>query len=211
MGIKSDKIEMVGTEAGLQLPVLTNAERDAIVPPSSGMIIYNSDSFQSEVYNGTSWGALVPEKEIMMAYLSTVQNNNFGATQHVQFNTVLYQRGSSISLSTGTGQQNGVFTLPANRTFKITCFLWGQLQPEVYYFLWDKTNSQVIGVGGTVDKETGSSDIQSQPAEGYIVTTSTTEVEVRFNLSGGVAPSLVGGFNFGDRDLPQSRIIIEEV
>lgn len=40
---------------GLLVPTLTTAQRDAIAAPATGLIIYNTDEDQEEIYNGTCW------------------------------------------------------------------------------------------------------------------------------------------------------------
>ena len=43
---------------GLELPVHTNASRDAISAPATGAMVYNSDTNLVNIYNGTGWFAL---------------------------------------------------------------------------------------------------------------------------------------------------------
>ncbi|MDG1428089.1 MAG: hypothetical protein P8H56_02225 [Crocinitomicaceae bacterium] len=40
---------------GLLVPTLTALQRDAIAAPATGLIIYNTDDNQEEIYNGTCW------------------------------------------------------------------------------------------------------------------------------------------------------------
>ncbi|MFT5859229.1 MAG: hypothetical protein ACI865_001329 [Flavobacteriaceae bacterium] len=40
---------------GLLVPTLTTLQRDAILAPATGLIIYNTDDNQEEIYNGTCW------------------------------------------------------------------------------------------------------------------------------------------------------------
>lgn len=43
------------TTGGLNLPVLTTTQRNALSSPAAGLTIYNSTTGYSETYNGTVW------------------------------------------------------------------------------------------------------------------------------------------------------------
>ena len=45
----------VKSNNGFVLPALTTAQRDAIVNPSAGQMVYNTTTSAVSVYNGTSW------------------------------------------------------------------------------------------------------------------------------------------------------------
>lgn len=46
------------TTKGLLPPRMTEAERDLVGTPASGLVVYNTDTNQLNVFNGTSWGAV---------------------------------------------------------------------------------------------------------------------------------------------------------
>jgi len=48
-------LHLESTDQGLLVPRLTVVQRDAIVAPAIGLIIYNTDDTQEEIYNGTCW------------------------------------------------------------------------------------------------------------------------------------------------------------
>lgn len=51
----SAALHIESTTQGVLVPRLTSAERDAITAPATGLIIYNADENQEEIYNGTCW------------------------------------------------------------------------------------------------------------------------------------------------------------
>ena len=51
-------LELDSTNKGFLAPRLTQAQRDAIANPAAGLLVFNTDSNEYEVYNGTSWAAL---------------------------------------------------------------------------------------------------------------------------------------------------------
>lgn len=48
-------LHLEANDKGLLVPRLTTTERDAIATPATGLIIYNTDEDQEEIYNGTCW------------------------------------------------------------------------------------------------------------------------------------------------------------
>lgn len=48
-------LHLESNDQGLLVPRLTTLERDAIAAPATGLIIYNSDLLQEELWNGTCW------------------------------------------------------------------------------------------------------------------------------------------------------------
>lgn len=46
------------TNKGIVLPRMTTAQRDAIVNPTEGMLIYNISTHALNDYNGSVWGAV---------------------------------------------------------------------------------------------------------------------------------------------------------
>ncbi|MEI8390120.1 MAG: hypothetical protein WCG23_09590 [bacterium] len=73
--------------------------------------------------------------------LSADQTSNFALNNHVQFNTV---QGSLGGLSTGSGQANGIITLAAGKTYKISgniLAVFSNAAGHVGCELYDRTNS----------------------------------------------------------------------
>jgi len=48
-------LDLTSVTQGFLMPRMTEAERDAIVSPASGLEIYNTDANEPEYFNGTSW------------------------------------------------------------------------------------------------------------------------------------------------------------
>ncbi len=53
----SAKLDVTSTTGGFLPPRMNSTQRDAIITPSEGLIIYNTTSKALEFYNGTSWFA----------------------------------------------------------------------------------------------------------------------------------------------------------
>lgn len=51
----SSKMEIVSTTKGLLIPRMTTTQRDAIVSPATGLLIYNITTLTLQDYNGTTW------------------------------------------------------------------------------------------------------------------------------------------------------------
>ncbi len=54
----SAQLDMQAIDKGFLPPRVTTVQRDAIATPASGLQIYNTDTNQPEVWNGTSWVAM---------------------------------------------------------------------------------------------------------------------------------------------------------
>lgn len=48
-------VHVTATDTGFLPPSLSTAQRDAIATPVAGMIIWNTDTIQPEIYNGSAW------------------------------------------------------------------------------------------------------------------------------------------------------------
>lgn len=56
--VKSAILELSSINKGLVVTRMTTAQRDAIVGPAAGMIIYNTSTNVLNFYNGSAWGAV---------------------------------------------------------------------------------------------------------------------------------------------------------
>jgi hypothetical protein len=54
----SSILQLNSTTRGFLPPRMTTGERDAIVSPATGLIIYNSSTNALNIYNGTTWGSV---------------------------------------------------------------------------------------------------------------------------------------------------------
>lgn len=101
-------LHLESNDQGLLVPRLTTLERDAITAPATGLIIYNTDFLQEELWNGTCW---VP------SYLKTCDDCEVDiAFQQASYNI---DRMTTMSISapvTITQSTPGGTTLPVELT-----------------------------------------------------------------------------------------------
>jgi alpha-tubulin suppressor-like RCC1 family protein len=67
-------IEMVSTTKGFALPRMTSAQRDAIVTPIEGLLVYATDLDKFSYYNGTSW-VNTPYTPVSWSYIQDADAN----------------------------------------------------------------------------------------------------------------------------------------
>ncbi len=53
-------LDVSSSTQGFLPPRMTTAQRDAIVAPSEGLVVYNTELKALDVYNGTAWTSMVP-------------------------------------------------------------------------------------------------------------------------------------------------------
>lgn len=66
------------TAKGALVPSMTAAQRDAVVSPATGLLIFNSTSRQHEIYTGSSW------ESISLATYTTAQRDALSSPQEGQ-------------------------------------------------------------------------------------------------------------------------------
>lgn len=141
----------------------------------------------------------------MLALLSADQTTNLALNDHIEFNTSNSDNGI-ISLATGSGQANGLFTLPANRIYRLECQLSSFFSSTVgsFFFSWrNNTSGTLIGsLAGVAPFSTPANETTISKAVAIIAPSVSTQVEVR--ISG--APSSL-------TDIPAtgSYVIITEI
>jgi len=114
--------------------------------------------------------------------LSADQTTRLSANNHIEFDTV---DGSLDDLSTGTGQDNGIITLPAGKTYKITgSFFAGfsstSLGNYIVLRVYDSTNSSYVGLNAYNRPEGAATSYSSQMTfTGIITPTSDVDIELR--------------------------------
>lgn len=59
----SAKLDITSTNTGLLVPRMTNQERDAIIAPAKGLIVFVIPDSSFYYYNGTAWKRMLPEGE----------------------------------------------------------------------------------------------------------------------------------------------------
>lgn len=118
-------------------------------------------------------------KKVGKASLTSAQTSNFGVTNHVEFNSIQ----GNISMTTGSGQANGIFTLEANIDYKLEAMLYAGFgtQGYVYYQWYDITNGIYLGNPAiNVSTTWANNQICAQPmASANITPTTNITVELR--------------------------------
>lgn len=116
--------------------------------------------------------------------LSADQTSNMATGNHVEFNA---SQGSLGGLSTGTGQANGIVTLPAGKTYKITFttrVIFSGSSGVLSIYIHDKTNNVNIGSNLTTYPQSASYNYSDSPICSVIITPQTdTDIAVRFDYS----------------------------
>jgi hypothetical protein len=69
-------LEIASNSKGLLIPRLTTSERDLIVAPATGLIIYNTTTNGIEFFNGISWGAQMKQEMNAQMLLNTASAAN---------------------------------------------------------------------------------------------------------------------------------------
>jgi hypothetical protein len=87
-------LEVSSNTQGFLPPRMTLAQRNAISAPiPAGMVIYNTNTNELNVYNGTAWvsaasSSNLTAKDYGFAYLSVPQLSNLAINDHVEFNQI---------------------------------------------------------------------------------------------------------------------------
>lgn len=115
----SSALEVQSTALGLLPPRMSNEERDAIAvsPTSKGLIIFNQDTNDLNVFDGVTWHAIVNNETISIcsenitpASLLACLQQNYTPTQTLGYNVardVLY---SEIDVNPNTQELKGIYT-----------------------------------------------------------------------------------------------------
>jgi hypothetical protein len=137
-------------------------------------------------------------KSIIYATSSTNQTSNLSSTNHIEFNTTNFSQGSSISLSTGSGQASGIFTLAANKTYRLSAGISVRYTTSTdnMRFVWRNTTSGTnIGNEVVLFPTTwgGQSENSMSECTAYITTSVSTTVVVYISSTSGTPVRINGG------------------
>ncbi|KYG65694.1 hypothetical protein AZI86_01055 [Bdellovibrio bacteriovorus] len=87
-------LDLVSFNKGLLVPRMNQAQRDVIVSPAAGLIVYNTTTNAMNIFNGTSWGPLAASGSL---------GNDSVATVHIQDGAVTSNKLATVSgLTAGT-------------------------------------------------------------------------------------------------------------
>ena len=123
-------VEIVSTTKGLLIPKMTTTQRDAIVSPAQGLLIYNSTDAAFNYYN-SGWRTLTYLTWGILGNSSTVAGTHFvGTTNNTGFDTrtnntlrtrittkgqiEIYNTGESVFIGEGAGATDDLSTNPSS-------------------------------------------------------------------------------------------------
>jgi len=123
--------------------------------------------------------------------LSASQTANLAVNDHIQWDTV--ESGSLSGLQTGAGQANGIFTLAANKTYKISVNLrvaFTGNTGDIGIHAYNRTNSSYIGtVQINIDSVTVTTNVSSQSCGDWIVEVGSTPIDIDIRIIASTAVS----------------------
>ncbi len=85
----SASLDVTSTNTGVLLPRMTGSQRDLIVSPAVGLIIYNTDDKALNVYGGTAWKSMTPTQPFVCGLILTINHLVSGGVAPVN-KTVTY-------------------------------------------------------------------------------------------------------------------------
>lgn len=74
-------LDISSNSKGVLLPRLSTAERDAIVSPAAGLIIYNKTTNNLNIYNGTQWTTYVDGTSAQSSYVDLTNAQTIGGAK----------------------------------------------------------------------------------------------------------------------------------
>jgi hypothetical protein len=136
-----------------------------------------------------STGAAV--KGFIQASMSADQTTSLTVGNHVQFDTSDFAQ-SGLTVSSGSGQAKGTFTLAANKTYMLTGFIFADYTGAGSYSVdlrWRVVSGALFGKTAHVVSTKASNTESSLPVAGAVLTTTaTTTVQLEITV-------VVGGFD----------------
>lgn len=137
----SATLEVGGTGGGLLLPRLTTAQRDTIVNPAQGLILFNTTTQQLENYIGTKW----------IAFGSISSDPRFNSVQAKKLGLNLPSGSPADYLHIRTQENEGGITFDSYYRHATLQFRDADQQRKwLLGYQWD-TNDFVIGSGTGID------------------------------------------------------------
>jgi len=135
----------------------------------------NAGGTEQEAYTPSSGGS----KSAFLASLASNQSTNLTTSDHIAFETTTFSTGSSITMATGAGQANGIFTLAANKTYLLRSVAQVRYtnSTDRLDFVWRRTSGTPTSFGlvsfGIPTTYAGQSEVANTEAI-YAVTTGGT-------------------------------------
>ena len=98
------------------------------------------------------WNFIGGEKIAAHVSLSSSQSSNLAADNQIEFDTLDLVSGSGVTLSTGSGQENGIVTLPSDKTFLVFGAIYAGYSASsgwAYFELRNNSNDSAFHSYGT--------------------------------------------------------------
>lgn len=160
----SAALEIESVTKGFLPPRMTTAQRDAIVFPALGLVVYNTTSKELQVWNGTIWSVIGNNNlgNHTATRVLKMENNSIDNVNNVVVNTQILM---SYSPTKGTdyssfAKKRGHFTF------------WGDITR--FSFLIDETTGTSSMLSAALTKGTDN----SAPSEGDIVTVANNDGDI---------------------------------
>lgn len=133
-------------------------------------------------YDGSQWVPWSPK--YMTARLSADQSTNIDSGDHVEFNQAIADSGH-ITLSTGSGQENGIFTLPEG-VYRLQAFVRATFSDSTatLVFRWAVPGGSVIGPQGIVLPVTTAGHVTFVPSVATQVSVGPGSGDVELRITG---------------------------
>ena len=141
-------------------------------------------------------------KSAFLATLSSSQSTNLVANNHVEWDTTTFSTGSNITLATGVGQANGLFTLATGKTYQLRAnmAIRYSASTDSYIFQWrNNTNGTLLGASVVTKPTTHAGNNDSYPGviSALVTTASSVQVELRIMSVTGTVIRLEGSTSQG--------------
>ena len=123
--------------------------------------------------------------DYLIASVSGSQTTNLTSGSHVEFN-VFYRRGTSISCATtGSGQQNGIFTLAPNKVYELYFSFLQEINEGSWSMLWSNADgSNLADATGKYVRTFGIDNIATDTSTlmvGSIILAPTESISIKLN------------------------------
>lgn len=149
-GDPSALLDVKSTTRGFLLPRMTTAQRDSIVSPAEGLIIFNTDTKQLNYFNGTTWmvspGGFVCGQSQMLDIDGNLYNTVQIETQCWMANNL----NTGIRIDTSADQtDNGIIERYCYDNLDTNCTIYGGLYTwdEMMQYTADTVNTGICPSG----------------------------------------------------------------
>lgn len=204
-------LDLTSTTEGFLPPRMTEIQRDAIASPATGLIIYNTDAIQLEIFDGVSWMKPEPDETLqaVLAFGNTTGGNDILVSSGDSIigsgtNGLLTLKGAQGGNIGGAISISGGFGLVTAGRVTIRAGATNSIGENVFIIGGDGPTGKSGGVfltGGTSGDDNGEGgDIQITGGQGGVVTGAGGDVTIGSGDSEGALPGTIrlqGGVQIG--------------